>query len=69
MQTVTLPLSLRDLSDNFRNPLTGILGLAHLLKSQTRLTPQQREFVEGIETSGQALKVLADKLLLAKAVS
>lgn len=45
-----------------RTPLNGILGMAHLL-GQTKLTPEQQNYLSGIRQSGYALAQLVDDLL------
>ena len=69
MQTVILPLSLYEFSDNFRNPLAGFLGLVEQLISDTPLSPKQLELIEGIKQSGLKLEALADKMLKARPIS
>lgn len=49
-------------SHEMRNPLNGILGMAHLL-SQTDLSPSQRSYLDAIEMSGGLLLTLANDLL------
>lgn len=49
-------------SHEMRNPLNGILGMAHLL-SETELSPSQRSYLEAIETSGGLLLTLVNDLL------
>ncbi len=67
MEIVSLPISLRELSHELRIPLTGILGNATLLKDEL-LTQEQRSYVNDIITSGNALVMLADRLLEAKKI-
>jgi PAS domain S-box-containing protein len=58
---------LANMSHEIRTPLNGVLGLADAL-SRMELTSQQREIVEMILSSGQALTaILSDVLDLAKA--
>ncbi len=65
MEIVNLPLSLRDLSHELRTPLTGILGNAVLLRDEN-LTFAQKNYVNDIIQSGDALLKLANRLLEAK---
>ena len=58
---------LANMSHEIRTPLNGVLGLADAL-ARMELTPQQREIVEMIVSSGHALTgILSDVLDLAKA--
>ena len=58
---------LANMSHEIRTPLNGVLGLADAL-SRMELSPQQRDIVEMIVNSGQALTaILSDVLDLAKA--
>lgn len=45
-----------------RTPLNGILGMSHLLQ-QTPLTPEQRNYLNGISQAGSAMAQLVDDLL------
>jgi signal transduction histidine kinase/CheY-like chemotaxis protein len=45
-----------------RTPLNGILGMTHLL-GQTKLTPEQQNYLSGIRQSGYALAQLVEDLL------
>ena len=57
---------LANMSHEIRTPLNGVIGVAAAL-SQTGLTPQQREMVELIVTSGQTLeRVVSDVLDFSK---
>ena len=57
---------LANMSHEIRTPLNGVLGLAEAL-ARMELTPQQREIVEMIVSSGRALTaILSDVLDLAK---
>lgn len=49
-------------SHEMRNPLNGILGMAHLL-NETQLDSAQRNYLEGIATSGEVLLALVNDLL------
>ncbi|WP_288430296.1 PAS domain-containing hybrid sensor histidine kinase/response regulator [uncultured Agrobacterium sp.] len=53
---------LATVSHEIRLPLSGILGMNHLL-SQTRLTQEQRNYLDGMRESGQALVQLVEDLL------
>ncbi|MBN7808530.1 response regulator [Agrobacterium rosae] len=53
---------LATVSHEIRLPLSGILGMNHLL-SQTRLTQEQRNYLDGMRQSGQALVQLVEDLL------
>jgi PAS domain S-box-containing protein len=58
---------LANMSHEIRTPLNGVLGLADAL-ARMELTPQQREIVDMIVSSGHALTaILSDVLDLAKA--
>lgn len=49
-------------SHELRNPLTAMVGYAHLL-SKTELDPLQDEYVEALASSSRSLKELLDNLL------
>ncbi len=51
-----------NVSHEIRTPLSGMLGLLSLLR-ELRLDPQQREYVETIERSGETLLALVNDLL------
>ena len=53
---------LATVSHDIRTPLSGISGMSHLL-SQTRLTPEQANYLTGIRQSTEALSRLVDDLL------
>ncbi len=53
---------LATVSHEIRTPLSGILGMSHLL-GQTRLTAEQKNYLDGIRQSGNALVQLVDDLL------
>lgn len=53
---------LATVSHEIRLPLSGILGMNHLL-SQTRLTEEQRNYLDGMRQSGQSLVQLVEDLL------
>ncbi|MDB5440633.1 MAG: hybrid sensor histidine kinase/response regulator [Caulobacteraceae bacterium] len=57
-----LPATLAMLSHEFRTPLNGVLGMARLLET-TRLTAEQRSYVEALKTSGDHLLSLVNDLL------
>ena len=53
---------LATMSHEVRTPLNGILGFTNLLR-ETPLTPDQAEYVETIQLSGEALISLTDSIL------
>jgi two-component system sensor histidine kinase RpfC len=53
---------LANMSHEFRSPLNGIIGMAELLSS-TRLSPEQREAADVIQTSAQSLLLLVEDVL------
>ncbi len=53
---------LATVSHDIRTPLSGILGMSHLI-SQTRLTSEQKNYLAGMRQSGHALVQLVDDLL------
>ncbi len=53
---------LANMSHEIRTPLNGVIGLAQAL-SATRLTPQQAEMLDLIQSSGRTLQVLLSDIL------
>lgn len=53
---------LANMSHEFRTPLNGIVGMAELLAT-TRLTEEQRESAEVIQTSARSLQLLVEDVL------
>lgn len=53
---------LATMSHEIRTPMNGVLGMIHLLRD-TRLSKQQREYVDAIAASGEALLVILDDIL------
>lgn len=57
---------LTNMSHEFRTPLNGVIGMTGLLMN-TRLTPEQREYTEVLQSAGKALlNLVTDILDLAK---
>ncbi|WP_331373061.1 hybrid sensor histidine kinase/response regulator [Sinorhizobium chiapasense] len=53
---------LATVSHEVRTPLSGILGMSHLL-SQTRLSAEQKNYLAGMQQSGHALVQLVEDLI------
>jgi signal transduction histidine kinase/ActR/RegA family two-component response regulator len=55
-------LLLANMSHEIRTPMTGVVGFANLLAGSP-LTAEQREYVDGIRSSGEALLTLINDIL------
>jgi signal transduction histidine kinase len=56
-------LFLANMSHEIRTPMTGVLGAADLLMRATKLTDEQRRYVDILSTSGRALLALINDIL------
>jgi signal transduction histidine kinase/ActR/RegA family two-component response regulator len=50
------------MSHEVRTPLNGVLGMTHLLL-ETELTDEQRQFADGVRTSGESLLTIINDIL------
>jgi two-component system, sensor histidine kinase and response regulator len=53
---------LANMSHEFRTPMNGVIGMTKLLLD-TELTPEQRQFAELVDTSGEALLTVINDIL------
>jgi PAS domain S-box-containing protein len=54
---------LATMSHEIRTPMNGVIGMASLLRDEPGLTPVQRDMVETIRTSGEALLTVLNDIL------
>ncbi|KXS20707.1 hypothetical protein M427DRAFT_40982 [Gonapodya prolifera JEL478] len=59
----TKDLLLANVSHELRTPLNGLLGMARLLRETPGLSPDQMEYVDGVEESGIVLQKVIEDLL------
>ncbi|HUI55016.1 MAG TPA: ATP-binding protein [Bryobacteraceae bacterium] len=55
-------LMLANMSHEIRTPMAGVIGFTNLLAA-TPLTPEQKDYVDGIRSSGEALLALINDIL------
>jgi len=55
-------LMLANMSHEIRTPMSGVIGFTNLLAT-TPLTPEQKDYVDGIRSSGEALLTLINDIL------
>ncbi len=54
---------LANVSHEIRTPMNAIIGLSHILARSTPLTPNQKKYIDTLQTSGESLLMLINDLL------